>query len=67
VYALVAPLFDIQPDSNWVMRHRGKQPYDLVSDGVKERLEALEGRIEEMQEGVCGAAVALALATVRAK
>ena len=51
-YALVAPIFVIQPEENWVMRNRGMQPYDVVSEKVSERIESIEDAISERQDEV---------------
>ncbi|MFN3985830.1 MAG: hypothetical protein ACK4KV_10070 [Rhodocyclaceae bacterium] len=56
-YAVAAAAFSIHSDENWVMRNPGQQPHECLPEDVAQNIEAIEGRLGEMQEAMYARAV----------
>lgn len=52
VRQIAAPILDIQPDQNWVVRHRGQQPMEQFSKAQLAAIEKQESTMTDLQESV---------------
>ena len=64
-YELTVPAYEIIPETNWVTRNPGSDPYEILDESVQKELELLEAAMGEMQDESYGLALEACRAAAR--